>query len=120
MTTDPTEPITEDPWERFGWIMGTIWLVFLGFPIAAVVTSDRSSAVRTLGVVLIVVFAAVYVHGLVRSGGIEQWSVAFGWRYVGALSILTLAVVVLVGTEGIGMLPFVVAMAVFVLPLRAS
>lgn len=114
------ESITEDPWERFGWIMGTIWLVFLGFPIAAIVTSDRSAGLRTLGVVLIVVFAAVYVHGLVRSGRIEQWSVAFGWAYVGALSILTLTVVVLVGTEGVGMLPFVVAMAVFVLPLRAA
>ena len=120
MTAEPAESVTEDPWERFGWIMGSIWLVFLGFPIAAIVTSDRSGALRALGVVLIAGFAAIYVHGLVRAGRIEQWSAVLGWLYVGALSILTLAVFVLVGTEGVGMMPFVVAMAIFVLPLWAA
>ena len=115
-----TDELTTDPWVRFGWVMGAIWLVFLGFPTAAVVTSDRSGVLRTLGVVLIVTFAAIYVHGLVRSARSEQWSVLTGWLYVGALSILTLGIVVLAGTEGVGTLPFVVAMAVFVLPLRAS
>ena len=117
---ESSESVTEDPWERFGWLMGAIWLVFLAFPIAAVVTSDRSTALRALGVALIVVFAAIYVHGLVRSARVGDWSAVTGWLYVASLSILTLAVIVLVGSEGIGMMPFVVAMSVFALPLRAA
>lgn len=120
--TDPTESVTADPWERFGWVMGAIWLVFLAFPIAAVVTSDRPWALRALGLALIVGFAVVYVHGLIRMGRTEQGSdiAAWGWRYVVAMSIMMLATVALVGTEGIGMMPFVVAMGTFVLPLRAA
>ena len=117
---DPTESITEDPWERFGWVMGAIWLVFLAFPITAVVNSDRPGAFRALGVVLIVGFAAVYVHGLRRSSRAERWSVVAGSLYVVTLSTLMLITIVLVGAEGIGMMPFVVAMAIFVLPLRAA
>jgi two-component system sensor histidine kinase DesK len=119
-TADPTESITEDPWERFGWVMGAIWLVFLAFPITAVLNSDRPGAFRALGVVLIVGFAAVYVHGLMRSSRAERWSVVAGSLYVTTLSTLMLITVVLVGAEGIGMMPFVAAMAIFVLPLRAA
>jgi two-component system, NarL family, sensor histidine kinase DesK len=119
-TADPTESITEDPWVRFGWVMGAIWLVFLAFPITAVVSSDRPGLLRALGVVLIVCFAAVYVHGLMRSSRIERWSVVAGSLYVVALSTLMLITIVLVGVEGIGMMPFVVAMAIFVLPLRPA
>ena len=119
-TADPTESIAEDPWERFGWVMGAIWLVFLAFPIAAVVNSDRPGAFRALGVVLIVGFAVVYVHGLRRSSRAERWSVVTGTLYVVTLSTLMLITIVLVGAEGIGMMPFVVAMAIFVLPLRAA
>ncbi|MGH3457996.1 sensor histidine kinase [Aeromicrobium sp.] len=119
-STEHTESIAEDPWERFGWVMGAIWLVFLGFPIAAIITSDRPGALRALGVVLIVGFAAIYVRGLVRSSRVERRFVRAGWLNVVTLSILMVATIVLVGTEGIGMMPFVVAMAVFVLPLRAA
>jgi two-component system sensor histidine kinase DesK len=119
-TADPTESSTEDPWERFGWVMGAIWLVFLAFPITGVLTSDRPGALRALGVVLIVGFAAIYVHGLVRSSRIERWSVAAGSLYVVTLSTLMVITILLAGAQGIGMMPFVVAMAVFVLPLRAA
>ena len=30
---NPPERNTQDPWERFGWVMGSIWLVFLMFPL---------------------------------------------------------------------------------------
>lgn len=117
-----TQEAPRDPWDRFGWLMGAIWLVFLGFPIAAAITSDRHWALRTLAVGLIVAFAAVYVHGMVRMGGTDRWPdvVARGWRYVVALAMLLIASVALVGPEAVGMMPFVVAMGMFVLPLRAS
>src|SRR5699024_10547569 len=46
----PNEPGTDaeprDPWERFGWIMSSIWLLFLGFPIASAVVADVPVAAR--------------------------------------------------------------------------
>ena len=58
-----------DPWDRFGWVMSAIWLVFLGFPVAAAVTSDQPVALRVLAVALVLGFAAVYLHGFIRLTG---------------------------------------------------
>lgn len=120
--TELADPATQDPWERFGWAMGAIWLVFLGFPIAGVVVADRPWAVRIVGLVLIAAFAAVHVHGLVRSGRGERWAevLVWGWRYVAVMAVLMAATVALVGAEALGMMPFVVALGMFVMRLRAA
>lgn len=119
---DPAEAAPRDPWDRFGWVMGVIWLVFLGFPLAATVVEDRPWAVRAAAIGLILVFAAVYVHGFVRLSRTETWSevVSWGWRYVAVLAVIMGAATALVGFDTLGMAPFVVAMGMFVLPLRAS
>lgn len=112
-----------DPWERFGWVMSVVWLVFLGFPVAAAVTDDEQPwALRALAIALIVLFAGVYIHGFVRMGRAESGRdvISWGWHYVAVLVALTLAVAALVGPEAFGMTPFLVAMSMFVLPLRAS
>jgi len=119
---DRPEADLRDPWDRFGWVMGVVWLVFLGFPIAAAATGDQSWVLRALGVALILLFGVCYVHGFVRLGRACHWTevVTWGWRYVAALAVIMLAVSALTGLAALGMMPFVVAMAMFVLPLRVS
>src|SRR5699024_5703231 len=34
--SETTQQESTDPWERFGWLMATIWLLFLGYAIANV------------------------------------------------------------------------------------
>lgn len=116
------EEAPRDPWDRFGWVMGAVWLVFLVFPITALVASDRPPVWRAVGVALVVVFAVVYTHGFVRLGNSEYWKevVAWGWKYVAALVLLALGVAAIGGYASLGTVPFVVATAMFLLPMKAA
>jgi two-component system sensor histidine kinase DesK len=119
-TADPTsvaaEPV-EDPWDRFGWVMGAIWLVFLGFPVAAALTSGHPVALRVLAVAMVVTFAAVYLHGFVRIKALGEAPLQV-WAHLVASAVLMVSTGVIVGADALGMAPFVAALAVFLLPLR--
>ena len=52
--------------------MGSIWLVFLLFPLTAAFTAETSWAWRSFGVAAILAFAAVYVYGFIRIGRDEN------------------------------------------------
>lgn len=118
-SADGSTPEPREPWERFGWIMGAIWLIFLVFPIQSVVTSDHPWGLRVGGVGLILVFAAVYLHGLIRldAQADEAAQQRFGVRHLAVLLALTVTLGLLVREEALGMLPFVVSLGVLSLPL---
>ncbi len=82
---------TQGPWERFGWIMGAIWLVFLMFPLSSALTADASWLMRSFAVAAILAFAAVYVYGFIRIGRTDTWPQVnrLGWRCVAVLVSLT-------------------------------
>lgn len=122
-----TLPVTpsgmpRDPWDRFGWVMGAIWLVFLAFPVVAAITSDRPPWVRALAVTLIAVYAAVYVHALVWLGRVGQPEERFrrGWRYAAAMTALLVLTVLAIGLDASWMATFVVALGMSVLPRRGA
>ena len=110
-----TEPI--DPWERWSWLMGSIWLVFLVFPVSALVTSSDSVAARGVGLVAITLFAALYVGALASQGRHGR-----PWAYLSLalLTALSVLVVALVGADGLGMLIYVVAFALLSISLRLA
>lgn len=114
--------VPRDPSLRWGWVMAVVWLVFLGFPIAAVLAEDDHWAWRATSVALILVFAAVYVHGFIRLTRSTQWRdvVRWGWKYVATLVVLTALATAISGFATLGMLPFVISMGMFVLPLPGS
>jgi len=121
--TEPDQPnLPADPWDRFGWVMSVIWLVFLAFPMQAALTLDEPWGWRAAGAGLVLAFAAVYVLAFVR---LETY---FGpdaqrgraWLVVGVLIALAAASAAIVGAEAESMAPFVVAFAMFALPLRAA
>jgi two-component system sensor histidine kinase DesK len=123
VTRPETQPaLPADPWDRFGWVMSVIWLVFLGFPLHAALTLDEPWGWRVLGAGLVLVFAAVYVMAFVRLDAIagphgdRRW----GWFVAALLVALTIAAGSVIGTEAGSMAPFVVAFGMFALPFRAG
>ncbi len=118
---EPT-PQPRDPWDRFGWVMGTVWLLFLAFPLAAIVSGTFPLWVKVASVSCILVFGVTYVHGLVRMHEDDTWTgpTGHGVRHVAALTALTVATAALVGETALGMATFIVAFAMFALPLRVA
>lgn len=112
----------EDPWERFGWLMGAIWLVFLGFPIAASVAAPHDLVWRVAGVLVILAFGGTYVYGFVLISRSETWGQVSrqGWRYLLVLMALVLATSLVIGLEALSMVTFVVAFGMFTLRLRTA
>lgn len=113
---------TQGPWERFGWIMGAIWLVFLMFPLTSAFAAETSWVWRTFGVAAILGFAAVYVYGLIRMGQAESSAQVnrLGWRCLAVLVSLAGATAVVIGLDALGMVVFIVAFAMCSLRLAAA
>ncbi|MGO1975225.1 MAG: sensor histidine kinase [Propionibacteriaceae bacterium] len=111
-----------DPWEKFGWTMGAVWLVFLVFPLVSVLRVD-SLWVRCVGLLLLATFAAVVVHGYARLARDKHGSLlASRWLHLGILVLLGVALGWVIDTNALGTLPYVVAYAVFAftLPVAAA
>lgn len=53
------------PWERWGWLMAVVWMVFLIYPVLALRSSDAAFGWVMIGWVALVAFAVVYVIGFV-------------------------------------------------------
>lgn len=119
---DPVEEQPQDPWERYGWVMGTVWLVFLLFPLSGVVFGEGALWAKVAGTVCVLAFAFVYVLGLVRMHSDDSWTGATGKsvRYVATLVALVVATAAFAGESALGMTPFVVAFSMFALPLRGG
>lgn len=118
--TSPTPPTARvDPWERFGWLMGAIWLVFLFFPIIGLATSDATISAKVLGIAGTVLFATVYIHGFVQINSADTWQsvAATGGRHLGLMVLIMLALIPLLGVVVLSHLPYVVALSMFCLPL---
>lgn len=119
---DPaTPPVTtdlEDPWERWGWLMGGIWLVFLAFPIVAALTADAAVVWRLLTVGVVVAFGVVYVRALRASDdcGDDPRRLTSGPLHLAAMVGLAVLMVPVAGLGALSSLPFLVATAMFVLP----
>ncbi|GAA2076761.1 sensor histidine kinase [Aeromicrobium halocynthiae] len=111
-----------DPWERWGWVMGAIWLVFLGFPLREVAQVAAPGPVKAAAATAIVVFAAVYVAGLWgmdrRSGPADVHR--FSTRVLVLLLLIAVVPAWVIGVEALGLMAFVVSFAMFGLSLRAA
>lgn len=105
------------PWARYGWVMGAVWLVFLGFTVYDVVNADHSWAARVVALLALAGFVAVYLHGLIRVAFRPRIRPAVAWAHLAALAMLTLPACLVAGGSGLGTLPYIAALAVFTLPL---
>ncbi len=107
---------------RNSWLQAAIWLVFLGSPIAVVLSDDAlSGAASVVAIGLIAVFAVVYIQGFrlgfgrVEPGspGFEHHLSAVGWPFLAVLSILVVLIYGIAGAAAVGVMPFVASFAAF-------
>lgn len=121
-TTAATDPIT-DPWERWGWLFGAIWLFFFGFPLAYTWTSDRGLPFKLGVTAIIAAFMVIYVVTLRRATaniGCGEYDRARrqGWTGLVVLVAVVVALATLIGPNALTGMPFIVGLPVFFLPWR--
>ncbi|MGD8151089.1 histidine kinase [Ornithinimicrobium sp. Y1694] len=122
-TRTSDRPVVDDPWTRWGWVFGGIWLFFWGFPLASIWGSDRSLTFQLGTTALIVLYMVVYVTTVrtaIARVSCHDYARAARFGLVG-MAILIAIVVVLsffIATGALTGMPFIVGMGVFVLPWR--
>lgn len=106
--------------ERRYTLMAAAWLVFLVFPAAGVATSDASATARAAGMVGLAVFAALDILVIVRMGPPERWGTGDRVALAGicACCLVAIGLVPLLGSGVAGLLPYVVSLTSYALPLR--
>ena len=106
--------------ERRNALMAAVWLVFLLFPVAGVATSDASAAARAAGMAGLAVFAALDILVIVRLGPPERWGTGDRVALAGicACCLVAIGLVPLLGSGVAGLLPYVVSLTSYALPLR--
>lgn len=111
-----------DPWERYGWIMSSIWLVFLAFPLYSAFNAPTAGVWRLVAVALLLVFGFVYAqtfakmtHSLTqrqyRALGLSRFLILIG---------LAVATIPMIGWNAVGVAPFLVAFSSFFFPTRVG
>jgi len=109
------EPEQREPWQRFAWVLGGIWVVFMLFPITGALRADVPTAARIAGAVLLCVYAATYIAVYLWMIRADDEEIA--WRRgVAGLTVMTLlmcAAAVLVGVGALGAGAFLVTIAMY-------
>lgn len=108
----PSSKAQKDPWERYGWLMAVVWMVFLAFPILELLRSDADIGWRVLGWSGIVAFAVAYVIGFVigmRSGWRRPPRLVYAMFWL--MLVLAAATAPAIGWQVLSFLPFIVSYA---------
>ncbi|MFT4234801.1 MAG: sensor histidine kinase [Microbacterium sp.] len=105
----------QDPWEKWGWLMAAVWLVFLVFPVSALVTSPASPAVLVLGWMGVILFTASYVAGFTVSfrahtlGPPGRTVILMYFAQIACIGLTIPAI----GSEATALLPFLMSYAAY-------
>lgn len=98
------------------WLFGAVWLLFLGYPIATLVTEPMPLWERVAGAALLVAFIVVYVW-FCRNA---MFQTEPGWRpalaATAVLVLLTAALLPILGPDAVGLAPYLIVAAAFSLP----
>lgn len=105
----------KEPWARFGWLMAVIWLVFLVYPVIALLRSSAPQAWVIVGWVALVAFVVLYVtgfmHGMRGGGGLGRPPSRRQWITFAVLIVCVLLAVPAAGGSALSFLPFVMSFA---------
>ncbi|PKH37886.1 sensor histidine kinase [Nocardioides alpinus] len=100
-----------NPWEKWGWVFASIWLVFLVYPVIAVVESDASTGVKVLAFACIVAFAVANVMGYASHRRV--------WLHLAAMVVLAVATIPVIGISAISYTPYLAMLSALALPAPA-
>ncbi|WP_313810810.1 histidine kinase [Glutamicibacter sp.] len=118
-------PIDEEPafWDKWGWLVSGVWIIFLIFPVLDLLLDDYSLSTRIIGLGLVALFAAVYLRAyaqysrVVGEGGTTE---ARALIYFGILWAITLAGIPVIGLTAMGVFPFLTSYSAFLLTRRVT
>jgi two-component system sensor histidine kinase DesK len=116
--TRPAEPRAARPkshWDRFGWLMAVIWLVFLIYPIMALLRSEAPDGWIIVGGVAMVAFVVLYVLGFMRGmaagGGLGSPPAPGQWLFFAGLVVCAVISIPAEGGSALSFLPFIMSFA---------
>ncbi|WP_217183108.1 sensor histidine kinase [Streptomyces sp. AC495_CC817] len=105
----------KDPWARFGWLMAVIWLVFLLYPVLALIGSEAPLAWIVVGWIALVAFVVLYVtgfmYGMRGGGGLGRPVAPRQWATFALLIVCTLLSIPAEGGSALSFLPFIMSFA---------
>jgi two-component system sensor histidine kinase DesK len=111
VTASSNAQLPTNPWEKWGWAFASIWLVFLFFPVTAVLGSDEDPVLKVVSLALIVCFAVANVLGY--SGKVSPWLA------LGVMVAIVLATVPVIGIGVISFVPYLGMLCALELPAPA-
>jgi two-component system sensor histidine kinase DesK len=106
------EPLPANPWVKWGWAFASIWLVFLVYPVIAVVEADVPVAVQALCLLCILGFAVSNILGYASHDRSP-------WLFLALMVALGLATVPVIGIEAVSYTPYLAMLSALELPAPA-
>lgn len=112
----------DDGWARHEWLLSAIWLVFLGYTIAALLQDGLDTAQLVLGLALVILYAGVYMAGFIFGNRLDARPRWVKWNPLGLaiMVVIILGMSAMIGLDALYMTPFLIAYACFLLPRGAA
>lgn len=104
------------PWDRFGWVMAVIWMVFLVYPLLALLQSTAARGWIITGWVALAAFAVIYVAGFLNGmrgagGGLVSPPRPIQWAAFAALIVCAALAIPGAGASALSFVPFIMSFA---------
>lgn len=103
-------------WEKYGWVMAVIWLVFLIYPLMGLLRSRADAGWVLTGWVALVAFVVIYVGGFLNGmsgtgGGLVTRPRPIQWCAFAALIVCAALTIPAVGGNALSFVPFIMSFA---------
>lgn len=103
-------------WEKYGWLMAGLWLVFLIYPLVTLLRSSADPGWIITGWIALVAFIVIYVAGFVNGmsgsgGGLVTRPKPIQWCAFAALITCAMLTIPAVGGNALSFVPFVMSFA---------
>ncbi|WP_433674023.1 sensor histidine kinase [Microbacterium gorillae] len=113
---EPGAQTHTSPWERWGWLMAIVWMVFLIYPVLSLISSPAAPGWIAAGWVATITFAIVYVLGFM-AGMRTAWGPP-GRTAIALFGVLILCALITlpaIETQALSFVPYLMAYGTYAL-----
>lgn len=112
-------PSPDSFWVRYGWLLAAVWIIFLIYPINAIVASDMDLTRSLVAYGAIGSFAAIYLVGFYKfSGQMGRTPSAQVYLYFALLVGVALGTIPLIGVNVYSFGPFIISFSAYLMSVR--
>lgn len=103
-------------WEKYGWLMAVLWMVFLIYPLMALIRSQAERGWIIVGWVGLASFIVIYIAGFINGmsgsgGGLLSSPKPIQWCAFAALVVCAAVTLPAVGPNMMSFIPFIMSFA---------